>query len=128
MDWAAALPAPPEEQLTARQRVEQAVRTVADAAADGLPGPWAQAVREAAMNGAEGLPEALDELAQKSGTAAEGQGRAVEEDERAGEDAGPGAAPVDADGGAAVAAATAGGSGGAHSGRLVSRPPRPAWW
>ncbi|MFC8234790.1 GTPase [Streptomyces sp. NPDC057284] len=128
MDWAAALPAPPEEQLTARQRVEQAVRTVADAAADGLPGPWAQAVREAAMNGAEGLPEALDELAQKSGTAAEGQGRAVEEDERAGEDAGPGAAPVDADGGTAVAAATGGGSGGAHSGRVAGRPPRPAWW
>lgn len=76
-DWAAALPAPPEEQLTARQRVEQAVRTVADAAADGLPGPWAQAVREAAMNGAEGLPEALDELAQKSGTTSEGPGRAV---------------------------------------------------
>lgn len=94
-DWAAALPAPPEERLTARQRVEQAVRTVADAAADGLPGPWAQAVREAAMNGAEGLPEALDELAQKSGTTAEGQGRAVGEGERAGEDAGPGAAPVD---------------------------------
>ncbi|MER7805864.1 GTPase [Streptomyces sp900116325] len=127
-DWAAALPAPPEEQLTARQRVEQAVRTVADAAADGLPGPWAQAVREAAMNGAEGLPEALDELAQKSGTTAEGQGRAVGEGERAGEDEGPGAAPVDADGGAVVAAATAGGSGGAQSGRVAGRPPRPAWW
>ncbi|MGW6898543.1 GTPase [Streptomyces sp. NPDC054919] len=126
-DWAAALPAPPEEQLTARQRVEQAVRTVADAAADGLPGPWAQAVREATMNGAEGLPEALDELAQKSGTTAEGQGRDVGEGERAGEDAGPGAAPVDAGGGAAVAAATAGGSG-AHSGRVAGRPPRPAWW
>ncbi|WSG85828.1 50S ribosome-binding GTPase [Streptomyces sp. NBC_01727] len=126
-DWAAALPAPPEERLTARQRVEQAVRTVADAAADGLPGPWAQAVREAAMNGAEGLPEALDELAQKSGTTAEGQGRAVGEGERAGEDAGPGAAPVDAGGGVAVAAATAGGSG-AHSGRVAGRPPRPAWW
>nr|WTB31306.1 YfjP family GTPase [Streptomyces sp. NBC_00830] len=125
MDWAAALPAPPEEQLTARQRVEQAVRTVADAAADGLPGPWAQAVREAAMDGAEGLPEALDELAEKSGTAAGGQGRAVGE----GEDAGRGAAPVDADadGGAAVAAAMAG-SGGAHSGRAAGRPPRPAWW
>ncbi|MGW5272622.1 GTPase [Streptomyces sp. NPDC004044] len=128
MDWAAALPAPPEEQLTARQRVEQAVRTVADAAADGLPGPWAQAVREAAMNGAEGLPEALDELGEKSGTATEGQGRAVEESERAGEDAGRGAAPVDADGGAAVAAEMAGGSGGAHSGRMAGRPPRPAWW
>ncbi|MFF7574610.1 MULTISPECIES: GTPase [unclassified Streptomyces] len=127
-DWAAALPAPPEEQLTARQRVEQAVRTVADAAADGLPGPWAQAVREAAMNGAEGLPEALDELAQKSGTTSEGPGRAVGEGERAGEDAGPGAAPVDADGGAAVAAATAGGSGVARSGRVAGRPPRPAWW
>nr|WP_234322067.1 YfjP family GTPase [Streptomyces sp. NRRL B-24720] len=127
-DWAAALPAPPEEQLTARQRVEQAVRTVADAAADGLPGPWAQAVREAAMNGAEGLPEALDELAQKSGTTSEGPGRAVGEGERAGEDAGPGAAPVDTDGGAAVAAATAGGSGGARNGRVAGRPPRPAWW
>ncbi|WTF30040.1 50S ribosome-binding GTPase [Streptomyces sp. NBC_01602] len=128
MDWAAALPAPPEEQLTARQRVEQAVRTVADAAADGLPGPWAQAVREAAMNGAEGLPEALDELGEKSGTAAEGQGRAVGEGESEGEDAGRGAAPVDADGGAAVAAAMAGGSDGAHSGRVAGRPPRPAWW
>ncbi|WSA76840.1 50S ribosome-binding GTPase [Streptomyces sp. NBC_01799] len=128
MDWAAALPAPPEEQLTARQRVEQAVRTVADAAADGLPGPWAQAVREAAMNGAEGLPEALDELGEKSRTAAEDQGRAAGEGESAGEDAARGAAPVDADGGAAVAAAMAGGSDGTHSGRVAGRPPRPAWW
>lgn len=55
--------APPEEELTARQRVEQAVRIVADDAADGLPAPWAQAVREAAFSGAKGLPEALDELA-----------------------------------------------------------------
>lgn len=128
MDWAAALPAPPEEQLTARQRVEQAVRTVADAAADGLPGPWAQAVREAALNGAEGLPEALDELGEKSDTATEGQGRAVGEGESAGEDAGRGAAPVDADGGAAVAVAMAGGSGEPQSGRVTGRPPRPAWW
>ncbi|MGW2478311.1 GTPase [Streptomyces sp. NPDC001571] len=52
-----------EEQVTARQRVEQAVRTVADEAAAGLPAPWAQAVREAAVRGADGLPEALDELA-----------------------------------------------------------------
>lgn len=59
---------PPEEELTARQRVEQAVRIVADDAADGLPGPWAQAVREAAFTGAQGLPEALDELAAKAGT------------------------------------------------------------
>ncbi|MEU9010953.1 GTP-binding protein [Streptomyces sp. NPDC048479] len=55
--------APVEDELTARQRVEQAVRTVADEAAQGLPGPWGQAVREAALRGAEGLPEALDELA-----------------------------------------------------------------
>ncbi len=57
-------PAPPaEEELTARQRVEQAVRIVADDASRGLPAPWAQAVREAATRGADGLPEALDELA-----------------------------------------------------------------
>ncbi|MEV6245592.1 GTP-binding protein [Streptomyces sp. NPDC051742] len=53
---------PVEEELTARQRVEQAVRAVADEASRGLPAPWAQAVREAATRGAEGLPEALDEL------------------------------------------------------------------
>ncbi|MFF9840377.1 GTPase [Streptomyces sp. NPDC013740] len=53
---------PVEDELTARQRVEQAVRIVSDEAARGLPGPWAQAVREAALRGADGLPEALDEL------------------------------------------------------------------
>ncbi|MFF3907143.1 GTPase [Streptomyces sp. NPDC001848] len=57
------VPVPPDEEVTARQRVEQAVRTVADRAAAGLPAPWALAVREAAVRGAEGLPEALDELA-----------------------------------------------------------------
>jgi energy-coupling factor transporter ATP-binding protein EcfA2 len=56
------LTSPVEDELTARQRVEQAVRAVSDEAARGLPGPWAQAVREAAARGAEGLPEALDEL------------------------------------------------------------------
>ncbi|MFE1404218.1 GTPase [Streptomyces sp. NPDC058770] len=55
-------PASPEERLTARQGVEQAVRILADEAARGLPAPWAQAVREAAVTGAQGLPEALDEL------------------------------------------------------------------
>nr|WP_234334776.1 YfjP family GTPase [Streptomyces sp. NRRL S-118] len=54
---------PVEDELTARQRVEQAVRVVADEAARGLPAPWAQAVREAAVRGSQGLPEALDELA-----------------------------------------------------------------
>nr|WP_079102318.1 YfjP family GTPase [Streptomyces sp. TP-A0356] len=64
--------APADEEATARQRVEQAVRTVADRAVTGLPAPWAQAVREAAVRGAQGLPEALDELA---GRAAAPQGR-----------------------------------------------------
>ncbi|MFE6283403.1 GTPase [Streptomyces sp. NPDC057877] len=57
----------PEEEVTARQRVEQAVRTVADRASAGLPAPWAQAVREAAVRGSQGLPEALDELASRAG-------------------------------------------------------------
>ncbi|MGX9889100.1 GTPase [Streptomyces sp. NPDC002276] len=56
-----------DEEATARQRVEQAVRTVADRASGGLPAPWAQAVREAAVRGAQGLPEALDELAARAG-------------------------------------------------------------
>ncbi|MFJ5099980.1 GTPase [Streptomyces sp. NPDC088554] len=64
-------PQPPvlvEEELTARQRVEQAVRTVVEEASSGLPAPWAHAVREAAVKGAEGLPETLDELAVAAGT------------------------------------------------------------
>ncbi|WP_369271108.1 GTPase [Streptomyces sp. R11] len=56
-----------DEEATARQRVEQAVRTVADRASAGLPTPWAQAVRESAVRGAQGLPEALDELAARAG-------------------------------------------------------------
>ncbi|MFI2410066.1 GTPase [Streptomyces sp. NPDC018947] len=56
-----------DEEITARQRVEQAVRTVSDRAAAGLPAPWAQAMREAAARGAQELPEALDELAVKQG-------------------------------------------------------------
>ncbi|MFE4373788.1 GTPase [Streptomyces sp. NPDC056835] len=61
-------PAVVEEELTARQRVEQAVRTVAEEASAGLPAPWAHSVREAAARGAEGLPEALDELAVTAST------------------------------------------------------------
>ncbi|MFD3501941.1 GTPase [Streptomyces sp. NPDC058678] len=56
-----------DEEVTARQRVEQAVRTLADRASAGLPTPWGQAVREAAVRGAQGLPEALDELAARAG-------------------------------------------------------------
>ncbi|MFG2297174.1 GTPase [Streptomyces sp. NPDC048603] len=58
---------PPEAEVTARQRVEQAVRTVAEEASAGLPEPWAQAVRETAVRGADQLPEALDELAVTAG-------------------------------------------------------------
>ncbi|WTT85751.1 YfjP family GTPase [Streptomyces sp. NBC_00079] len=56
-----------DEEATARQRVEQAVRTLADRASTGLPAPWAQAVREAAARGSQGLPEALDDLAARAG-------------------------------------------------------------
>lgn len=64
--WPVAQPAADEE-ATARQRVEHAVRTVADEAASGLPLPWGQAVREAAVRGSEGLPEALDGLTVTAG-------------------------------------------------------------
>ncbi|QEV18166.1 ATP-binding protein [Streptomyces alboniger] len=66
-DTLSLVPVPVDEEATARQRVEFAVRTVADEAAAGLPVPWAQAVREAAARGAEGLPEALDELSVTAG-------------------------------------------------------------
>jgi energy-coupling factor transporter ATP-binding protein EcfA2 len=62
-----AVRAQPDEEATARQRVEQAVRTLAERASAGLPAPWAQAVREAAVRGSQGLPEALDELAERAG-------------------------------------------------------------
>ncbi|MFD5797297.1 YfjP family GTPase [Streptomyces diastatochromogenes] len=55
-----------DEEATARQRVEQAVRTVADRASAGLPTPWAAAVREAAVRGSQGLSETLDELAARA--------------------------------------------------------------
>ncbi|MFF4396982.1 GTPase [Streptomyces sp. NPDC001480] len=61
---------PVDEEATARQRVEQAVRTVSDRASAGLPTPWAQAVREAAVRGSQGLSETLDELAARAGTPA----------------------------------------------------------
>ncbi|WEH37457.1 50S ribosome-binding GTPase [Streptomyces sp. AM 4-1-1] len=83
-------PPPVEVELTARQRVEQAVRAVADDATEGLPAPWAQAVREAAVHGAEGLPEALDELAAKA-VAGAGAGVGAGAGERVGERGGEGA-------------------------------------
>ncbi|MET8379046.1 GTPase [Streptomyces microflavus] len=105
--------APPEEELTARQRVEQAVRIVADDAADGLPAPWAQAVREAAFSGAKGLPEALDELAGAGGVSAKDPGKA------AGASAGAGRGGVKAGRGPVT--------GPAFGGR-PAKPPRPKWW
>uniref|UniRef100_UPI003FD70B2D YfjP family GTPase n=1 Tax=Streptomyces corallincola TaxID=2851888 RepID=UPI003FD70B2D len=56
-----------DAETTARQRVEQAVRSVSERASAGLPTPWAQAVREAATRGSQGLSEALDELAAEAG-------------------------------------------------------------
>ncbi|MEU0182156.1 GTPase [Streptomyces sp. NPDC006207] len=43
-----------------RASVDEAVRAVAAEAVEGLPAPWAQAVREAARRGGRTLPEALD--------------------------------------------------------------------
>ncbi|MGW2837944.1 GTPase [Streptomyces sp. NPDC001493] len=149
-------PAREEEEATARQRVEQAVRLVADDAAGGLPDPWAQAVREAAYNGANGLSEALDELAQKAGSAAPARGRRAGADAAAADVTGGGAA-----GGRAAGAGTSGGGakvgggggtrGSGRSGRnrfrragaetgggrvqgspvplgRPAKPPRPKWW
>ncbi len=55
-----------EPLLAARPVVAEAVREVADAAAEGLPEPWALAVCEAARRGARDLPEALDEAAARA--------------------------------------------------------------
>ncbi|MDJ0340066.1 50S ribosome-binding GTPase [Streptomyces sp. H10-C2] len=49
-----------------RPAVDEAVRAVADDAAQGLPAPWAQAVRDAARRGGEGLPAALDAAAARA--------------------------------------------------------------
>ncbi|MEU4213017.1 GTPase [Streptomyces sp. NPDC026206] len=61
---------PSRRRTASRPLVEQAVRALAYEASAGLPGPWAQAVREAAGRGAEGLAEALDEVAAVATTAA----------------------------------------------------------
>ncbi|MBT2383112.1 GTPase, partial [Streptomyces sp. ISL-11] len=60
---AAITSAPPSRRTVSRPLVEQAVRALAYEASAGLPGPWSQAVRDAASRGAEGLPEALDSAA-----------------------------------------------------------------
>ncbi|WP_346429502.1 GTPase [Streptomyces sp. WAC 06738] len=61
-DVGALMPEPRDGQqglVPARAVVEQAVRTVADEAGAGLPAPWAKAVREAGVRGAEGLADGL---------------------------------------------------------------------
>ncbi|MFD5035762.1 GTPase [Streptomyces sp. NPDC058377] len=152
LDLMAQVLAPPEEELTARQRVEQAVRKLADDAVDGLPAPWAQAVRETAVNGAKGLPEALDELSRNAQSGPGGRGRGSNADTgsarvgpggkgrgaRGSEDEGVQGPDVKGSGG--VGTATGAGrrgsgspgrtstpAGGTPGGR-GSRPPRPAWW
>ncbi|MFC8224443.1 GTPase [Streptomyces sp. NPDC057287] len=123
LDLMAQALAPPEEELTARQRVEQAVRKLADDAVDGLPAPWAQAVREAAVNGAKGLPEALDELSRNAQAGAVGRGRGGNGDtgSTALGTGGKGAAKRGS--GLPVTAPVAG-----VQGARAARPPRPAWW
>ncbi|MFI8354277.1 GTPase [Streptomyces cyaneofuscatus] len=101
--------APPEEESTARQRVEQAVRIVADDASAGLPAPWAQAVREAAFDGAKGLPEALDDLAAKAA-------------------AGGGSAKGSGGSGRFSTASGRGPATGVALGGRPAKPPRPKWW
>lgn len=121
LDLMAQALAPPEEELTARQRVEQAVRKLADDAVDGLPAPWAQAVREAAVGGAKGLPEALDELSRAAQTGAGGRGGRSGGD-TASTGTGRGTAkPVPGSGTGPA------GRGAVPAGR-AARPPRPAWW
>ncbi|MYT93718.1 ATP-binding protein [Streptomyces sp. SID8359] len=134
---------PPEEELTARQRVEQAVRIVADDAADGLPAPWAQAVREAAFTGAKGLPEALDELALKAAAGpAKGSGRSS--GKGAGKSSGKGSDTTSGKGpdtvsGRASGHASGASDGGGRAGSVgratgaalggrPAKPPRPKWW
>ncbi|MDX3058185.1 50S ribosome-binding GTPase [Streptomyces sp. NE06-03E] len=152
LDLMAQVLAPPEEELTARQRVEQAVRKLADDAVDGLPAPWAQAVRETAVKGAKGLPEALDELSRNAQAGAGGRGRGSNADTgsarvgpggkgrgtRGSEDEDAGGPDVKGSGGAGTeTGAGRRGSGspgrtstppGGTPGGRGSRPPRPAWW
>lgn len=49
-----------------RPVIDEAVRGLAADAAHGLPAPWAQAVRDAARRGGQGLPSALDAAVARS--------------------------------------------------------------
>ncbi|WNI15534.1 GTPase [Actinacidiphila sp. ITFR-21] len=59
-------PAQPASPSASRPLTDEAVRGLAADAARGLPAPWAQAVRDAARRGGEGLPAALDAAAERS--------------------------------------------------------------
>lgn len=56
----------PAGPAASRPAVDEAVRALADDAAQGLPVPWARAVRDAARRGGEGLPPALDAAAARA--------------------------------------------------------------
>ncbi|AWL38448.1 GTPase [Streptomyces sp. SM18] len=118
LDLMAQVLAPPEEELTARQRVEQAVRKLADDAVEGLPAPWAQAVRETAVNGAKGLPEALDELSRKAQAGA----RAAGGKERTADGDGAGTGSANATGTATGTGKGKGRGSGAEGGSVRARP------
>ncbi|MEO3847779.1 YfjP family GTPase [Streptomyces sp. B8F3] len=91
--------------VPARAMVEQAVRTVAEEAGTGLPAPWAKAVREAGVRGAEGLADGLTRQAADPDAGAESPG-----------------AEMSGAGGRAVVAP------GAGDGPGTGAVPRPRWW
>jgi len=62
----AASPASAAALAASRPVIDEAVRGLAADAARGLPAPWAQAVRDAALRGGEGLPAALDVAVERS--------------------------------------------------------------
>ncbi|WP_420000362.1 GTPase [Streptomyces boninensis] len=90
--------------VASRPVVEQAVRTVAAEAGAGLPGPWAQAVQEAAVRGSEGLAEALEDAVREVD--------AVVTPDAAGKAGGGGKAS----------------GGGKEDAAGTGRMPRPRWW
>ncbi|MDP4506035.1 YfjP family GTPase [Nonomuraea turcica] len=52
----------PAASAVQRAQVETAIRDIGDAAAEGLPGPWAAAVRQAARSRSEDLADAVDRV------------------------------------------------------------------
>lgn len=98
--------------VPARAVVEQAVRTVADEAGAGLPAPWAKAVREAGVRGAEGLADGLTRQAPGPGA----------------ETAASGGEPTSGGSGAGDAGEAGAAGPGAGDGTGLGPVPRPRWW